>query len=595
MSVPIEDYALIGDCDTAALVGRDGSIDWLCLPRFDSDSCFAALLGSSENGRWMIAPEAAARVSRRYRDNTLILETTFETDEGVVRLIDFMALKRSTSSIIRIAVGVSGRVQLTSELIMRFDYGLTVPWVSRVGDDIHKAVAGPQTLFLKSPVRHLGKDLRTVSQFTVAAGDQVPFVLTHAPSHLPAPDLPDAFAALQDTERTWREWCARCKSTGRWSEAVLRSLITLKALTFAPTGGIVAAPTTSLPERIGGERNWDYRYCWIRDATLTLLALMGSGYLEEASAWRDWLVRAVAGSPAQMQIMYGVAGERRLWEWEVPWLAGYEGSKPVRVGNAAYGQLQLDVFGEMIDALYQARRGGLPANERAWAVELAVLEYLASAWRKPDQGIWEVRSGPQHFTYSKMMAWVAFDRAVKTVKEFGLQGPVKEWQTLQKEIHADICSKGYSSKLKCFVQAYGTEELDASLLLMPAVGFLPADDPRVQNTVEAIEKRLAVNGLVRRYDTRSAEDGLPPGEGVFLACSFWLADAYFLLGRVEEAEKLFERLLSLRNDVGLLSEQYDVQRNRLTGNFPQAFSHISLINTAHNLSHFEKPAEERAR
>ena len=595
MSVPIEDYALIGDCDTAALVGRDGSIDWLCLPRFDSDSCFAALLGSSENGRWMIAPQAAARVSRRYRDDTLILETTFETDEGVVRLIDFMPLKRSTSSIVRIAAGVSGQVQLTSDLIMRFDYGLTVPWVSRAGDDIHKAVAGPQTLFLKSPVRHLGKDLRTVSQFTVAAGDQVPFVLTHAPSHLPPPELPDAFAALQDTERSWHEWCARCKSSGRWSEAVLRSLITLKALTFAPTGGIVAAPTTSLPERIGGERNWDYRYCWIRDATLTLLALMGSGYLEEASAWRDWLVRAVAGSPAQMQIMYGVAGERRLWEWEVPWLAGYEGSKPVRVGNAAYGQLQLDVFGEMIDALYQARRGGLPANERAWAVELAVLEYLASAWRKPDQGIWEVRSGPQHFTYSKMMAWVAFDRAVKTVKEFGLQGPVEEWQKLQKEIHADVCSKGYSSKLKCFVQAYGTEELDASLLLMPAVGFLPADDPRVQKTVEAIEKRLAVNGLVRRYDTRSAEDGLPPGEGVFLACSFWLADAYFLLGRVEEAEKLFERLLSLRNDVGLLSEQYDVQLNRLTGNFPQAFSHISLINTAHNLSHFEKPAEERAR
>ena len=595
MSVPIEDYALIGDCDTAALVGRDGSIDWLCLPRFDSDSCFAALLGSSENGRWMIAPQAAARVSRRYRDNTLILETTFETDEGVVRLIDFMPLKRSTSSIVRMAVGVSGRVQLTSDLIMRFDYGLTVPWVSRVGDDIHKAVAGPQTLFLKSPVRHLGKDLRTVSQFTVAAGDQVPFVLTHAPSHLPPPELPDAFAALQDTERSWHEWCARCKSSGRWSEAVLRSLITLKALTFAPTGGIVAAPTTSLPERIGGERNWDYRYCWIRDATLTLLALMGSGYLEEASAWRDWLVRAVAGSPAQMQIMYGVAGERRLSEWEVPWLAGYEGSKPVRIGNAAYGQLQLDVFGEMIDALYQARRGGLPANERAWAVELAVLEYLVSAWRKPDQGIWEVRSGPQHFTYSKMMAWVAFDRAVKTVKEFGLQGPVEEWQTLQKEIHADICSKGYSTRLKCFVQAYGTEELDASLLLMPAVGFLPADDPRVQNTVEAIAKKLAVNGLVRRYDTRSAEDGLPPGEGVFLACSFWLADAYFLLGRVEEAEKLFGRRLNLRNDVGLLSEQYDVQRNCLIGNFPQAFSHISLINTAHNLSHFEKPAEERAR
>ena len=600
MAVPIEDYALIGDCETAALVGRDGSIDWLCLPRFDSDSCFAAILGSSENGHWMIAPQASAQVSRKYRDSTLILETTFETSEGVVCLIDFMPLKGMTSevrtsSVIRIVVGISGRVQLKSELIMRFDYGLTVPWVSRISEDTNKAVAGPQTLFLRSPVRHLGKDLRTVGEFTIEAGDRVPFVLTHALSYLPAPELPDAFVALQDTEQFWHEWSAICKSTGRWSEAVLRSLITLKALTFAPTGGMVAAPTTSLPELIGGERNWDYRYCWIRDATLTLMALMGAGYLEEASAWRDWLVRAVAGSPDQMQIMYGVAGERRLWEWEVPWLDGYEGSKPVRIGNAAYGQLQLDVFGEMIDALYQARRGGLPASDRAWAVELAVLEYLASAWRKPDQGIWEVRSGPQHFTYSKMMAWVAFDRAIKTVKEFGLQGPVDEWQKLQKEIHEDICSKGYSSSLKCFVQAYGTEELDASLLLMPAVGFLPADDPRVQNTVKAVEKRLAVNGLVRRYDTHSAEDGLAPGEGVFLACSFWLADAYFLLGRMEEAEQLFERLLKLRNDVGLLSEEYDPKRNRLTGNFPQAFSHISLINTAHNLSHFEKPAEERGR
>jgi len=600
VAVPIEDYALIGDCETAALVGRDGSIDWLCLPRFDSDSCFAAILGSSENGHWMIAPQASAQVSRKYRDSTLILETTFETSEGVVCLIDFMPLKGMTSevrtsSVIRIVVGISGRVQLKSELIMRFDYGLTVPWVSRISEDTNKAVAGPQTLFLRSPVRHLGKDLRTVGEFTIEAGDRVPFVLTHALSYLPAPELPDAFVALQDTEQFWHEWSAICKSTGRWSEAVLRSLITLKALTFAPTGGMVAAPTTSLPELIGGERNWDYRYCWIRDATLTLMALMGAGYLEEASAWRDWLVRAVAGSPDQMQIMYGVAGERRLWEWEVPWLDGYEGSKPVRIGNAAYGQLQLDVFGEMIDALYQARRGGLPASDRAWAVELAVLEYLASAWRKPDQGIWEVRSGPQHFTYSKMMAWVAFDRAIKTVKEFGLKGPVDEWQKLQKEIHEDICSKGYSSSLECFVQAYGTEELDASLLLMPAVGFLPADDPRVQNTVKAVEKRLAVNGLVRRYDTHSAEDGLAPGEGVFLACSFWLADAYFLLGRMEEAEQLFERLLKLRNDVGLLSEEYDPKRNRLTGNFPQAFSHISLINTAHNLSHFEKPAEERGR
>jgi GH15 family glucan-1,4-alpha-glucosidase len=595
VSVPIEDYALVGDCETAALVARNGSIDWLCLPRFDSDCCFAALLGSSQNGRWLIAPQASAQVSRAYRDNTLILETTFETSEGAVRLIDFMPPKGGASHVVRIAVGVRGQVQLKSELIMRFDYGLTVPWVSRVSEEINKAVAGPQTLFLKSPVRHVGVDLKTIGEFTIQAGDQVPFVLTHTPSHLSALELPDAFEALESTERFWREWCARCKSTGRWSEAVLRSLITLKALTFAPTGGIVAAPTTSLPERIGGERNWDYRYCWIRDATLTLMALMGAGYLEEASAWRDWLVRAVAGSPAQMQIMYGVAGERRLWEWEVPWLEGYEGSKPVRVGNAAHSQLQLDVFGEMIDALYQARRGGLPESDRAWAVELAVLEHLASAWHEPDQGIWEVRSGPRHFTYSKMMAWVAFDRAIKDVKEFGLNGPVEQWQRIRKEIHEDVCSKGYSSRLNCFVQAYGTEELDASLLLMPAVGFLPPDDIRVQNTVQAIEKKLSVNGLVRRYDTGSVKDGLPPGEGVFLACSFWLADAYFLLGRVQEAEELFERLLKLRNDLGLLSEEYDPRHNRLMGNFPQAFSHVSLINTAHNLSHYERPAEERAR
>jgi GH15 family glucan-1,4-alpha-glucosidase len=591
----IEDYALIGDCQTAALVGRNGSIDWLCLPRFDSDACFAALLGNPENGRWLIAPQGTAKTSRRYRDNTLILETTFETDEGVVRLIDFMRRPNGEASdLVRIVVGVSGRVRMRNELIIRFDHGLTVPWVSRVSKDTRKAVAGPSTLFLKTPIDLTGKELKTVGDFIIEAGDQVPFVLTHAPSHLPAPKLPDPFVALEDTRQFWREWSSNCKSAGRWSQAVVRSMITLKALTFAPTGGIVAAPTTSLPECIGGERNWDYRFCWVRDATLTLLALMDAGYFEEASAWRDWLVRAVAGSPAQMQIMYGIAGERQLREWEVPWLDGYEGSKPVRIGNAAHGQLQLDVFGEMIDALYQARRGGLPESERTWAVELAVLEHLASVWHEPDRGIWEMRSGARHFTFSKMMAWVAFDRGIKSIEEFGLKGPVEEWRKLRTQIHEDVCRNGFSDTLQCFVQAYGTEELDASLLLMPAVGFLPAGDRRVWNTVTAIEKKLVVDGLVRRYDTGRTDDGMAPGEGMFLACSFWLADAFVLLGRVKDAETLFERLLGLRNDVGLLSEEYDPKRGRLIGNFPQAFSHVSLINTAHNLSHSVTPAGQRA-
>jgi GH15 family glucan-1,4-alpha-glucosidase len=593
--LPIEDYALIGDCETAGLVGRDGSIDWFCVPRFDSDACFAALLGEPKNGRWLIAPQEVAQVSRSYRGDTLILETTFKNREGAVRLTDFMPPKDECCALMRLVTGMDGEVRMRTELIIRFDYGTTVPWVSRPdGDGLLRAIAGPQMLVLKTPVPLRGEDLTTVGEFTVKAGDQVPFVLAYAPSHLPAPELKDLFAALDTTERFWRGWASKCEPAGKWSQAVTRSLITLKALTFAPTGGIVAAPTTSLPEQIGGERNWDYRFCWVRDATLTLLALMGGGYFEEASAWRDWLVRAVAGSPSQMQIMYGIAGERRLWEWEVPWLRGYEDSKPVRIGNAAHAQLQLDVYGELMDALYQARKGGLPRYEPAWTVELALLDHLACIWRQPDNGIWEMRIEPRHFTYSKMMAWLAFDRAIRSVEEYGLPGSVDDWRRAREEIHDDVCRNGFDAQRGCFVQSYGSNELDASLLLMPAIGFLPPSDPRVRATVEAIERELMVDGLVHRYRTSTTDDGLPPGEGAFLACTFWLADAYWLLGRFDDAERLFERLIGLCNDVGLLAEEYDSKRQRLVGNFPQAFSHISLVNTAHNLSRAEKPVEKRA-
>jgi GH15 family glucan-1,4-alpha-glucosidase len=591
----IEDYALIGDCETAGLVGRDGSIDWLCLPRFDSDACFAALLGEPKNGRWLIAPEQTEEVSRKYRDDTLILETTFKTSEGTVRLTDFMPPKDKCCALMRLVTGVEGQVRMRTELIIRFDYGTTVPWVRRTHDHgILRAIAGPQMMALKAPIPLRGVDLTTVGEFTVKAGDKVPFVLAYGPSNASTPHMQDLFQALDATERFWRDWSSKCRSAGKWSSVVARSLITLKALTFAPTGGIVAAPTTSLPEQIGGPRNLDYRFCWVRDATLTLQALMGGGYFEEASAWRDWLVRAVAGSPAQMQIMYGIAGERRLWEWEVPWLRGYENSKPVRIGNAAHAQLQLDVYGELMDALYQGRKGGLPRYEPAWNVELALLEHLAEIWHQPDNGIWEMRIEPRHFTFSKVMAWVAFDRAIKSVEEFGLPGPVEQWRSVRQDIHADVCRNGFDREMECFVQSYGSKELDASLLLMPAVGFLPPSDARIRATVDAIERELMIDGFVLRYRTASTDDGLPAGEGAFLACSFWLADAYCLLGRHDDAEQLFERLLGLCNDVGLLAEEYDGRRKRLVGNFPQAFSHISLINTAHNLSRAEKPVEKRA-
>jgi GH15 family glucan-1,4-alpha-glucosidase len=591
----IADYGMIGDCEAAALVARNGSIDWLCLPRFDSDSCFAALLGEPKDGRWQIAPQATAEVTdRRYREGTLILETTFTNAEGSVRLIDFMPPKGQASNVIRIVVGIEGRVKMRSELVIRFDYGRAVPWVSRLENGVLRAIAGPNMLLLSTPVSMRGEDMKTIGEFTVAAGDQVPFVLTHAPSYQPIPVMPDPFIALADTEEFWRKWSSTYQRDGKWSQAALRSLITLKALTFAPTGGIVAAPTTSLPEKIGGSRNWDYRFCWLRDATLTLLALMGSGYFEEASAWRDWLVRAVAGNPDQLQIMYGVAGERRLQEWEVPWLRGFANSKPVRIGNAAHGQLQLDVFGELMDALYQARRGGLSASEPAWDLECALLLHLASIWQQPDSGIWEIRGEPRHFTYSKMMAWVAFDRGIKSSQEFDLAGPVEDWRRTRDDIHHDVCANGYNQNLGHFVQAYGGKELDASLLLIPSIGFLPPTDRRVRATVEAIERELLVDGFVRRYDTDRTADGLPPGEGMFLACSFWLADAYQMLGRAADAEALFERLLALCNDIGLLSEEYDPDQRCLVGNFPQAFSHISLINTAHNLSRAEKPSNQRS-
>jgi len=595
MASRIEDYALIGDLSTAALVGRDGSIDWLCWPRFDSDACFAALLGTTDHGRWLIRPQdAAARVTRTYLENTLILETRFETADGVARLIDFMPPRDDGSHLVRIVVGERGRVQFRSELILRFGYGAMVPWVTRADDRTMCAIAGPDMAVLRSPVGMHGKNFRTVSFFTVEAGERLPFVLSYRPSNEKLPAPIDAEERLVATQTFWHDWARKNQITCRWSDAVVRSLITLKALTYAPTGGMVAAPTASLPEAIGGGRNWDYRYCWLRDATLTLLALMNAGYYEEARMWRDWLLRAAAGSPRQIQIMYGIRGERRLTEWNVSWLPGYEDSSPVRIGNAAHRQRQLDIFGEVMDALHQARNAGLDGYEAGWDLECEFLAHLEKIWRQPDEGIWEVRNEREQFTYSKVMAWVAFDRAIKSAEAFGLHGEQERWIGLRDDIHADICARGFDAASGTFVRAYGTKQLDASLLLLPAVGFLPAEDPRIRGTVEAIEARLMLDGLVLRYDTAASDDGLPPGEGVFLACSFWLVDAYLMLGRHDDAQRLFERLLSLRNDVGLLSEQYDPRARRLVGNFPQAFSHLALLNSASNLGHYRKPAEQRS-
>jgi len=595
MSEPLEHYALIGDCETAALVSRSGSIDWLCWPRFDSGACFAALLGGPEHGRWLIAPVTRPeRVSRAYRKHTLILETRFDGADGTVTIIDFMPPRGRNSDVVRIVRGERGHVRLRTELVLRFDYGETVPWVTRMQDGGLRAIAGPDMVTLNTSVDVHGEDLKTVGEFDVASGQSVAFVLTHGSSHQPPPKPIDPESSLASTEAFWTEWISRTHSSGEWGDLVARSLVTLKALTYAPTGGLVAAPTTSLPEQLGGSRNWDYRFCWLRDATLTLLAMMNAGCYEEARAWRDWLLRAAAGAPGQAQIMYGLAGERRLAELEVPWLPGYENSRPVRIGNAAHGQLQLDVFGEVMDALHQARRGGLTPREADWAFQQALLEHLEAVWNQPDEGIWEVRGARRHFTYSKVMAWVAFDRGIRAIEGYGVEGPVERWRRLRDTIHDEVCARGFNRDLGSFVQSYGSNELDASLLLLPTVGFLPPDDPRIRGTIDAIERRLLVDGFVLRYDTATSDDGLPAGEGAFLACSFWLADAYAMIGRLDDSRALFERLIALRNDVGLLAEEYDTAAKRLVGNFPQAFSHVALVNTAHNLARATKPVAQRS-
>ncbi len=582
----IEDYALIGDCTTAALVGRDGSVDWLCWPRFDSAACFAALLGGPEHGRFKIAPaDVPYSVKRHYRAGSLVLETVFECEGGQVALIDFMVPEAPCGSLVRIVEGRRGVVPVRLDLALRFDYGLSVPWVTRrKGGNGFVAVAGPELVVLRTPVALHGQDLRTVSEFTVREGDRVPFVLTHGPSHLPPPISVDAEDALFATEEYWAGWSGRCTYDGPWAEVVQRSLLTLKCLTYAPTGGIVAAPTTSLPEALGGVRNWDYRFCWLRDATITLFAFMAAGYTEEAAAWAGWLHRSIAGSPDQVQIMYGIAGERRLAETEVPWLPGYQGAAPVRVGNAAATQLQLDVYGEVMDALHQARSAKLLNNPQSWSLQCALLAHLVEIWQQPDEGLWETRGGRKHFTFSKVMAWVAFDRGIKDAERHGLDAPLDRWRQVRDQIHATVCRNGYDQDLGSFTQSFGDTALDASLLLISIVGFLPHDDARVRGTVQAVERELLVNGFVLRYRTEGGDDGLPAGEGAFLACSFWLASAWHMQGRRAEAKALFERLLGLCNDVGLLSEEYDPRAKRMTGNFPQAFSHVALNTTALTLA-----------
>ncbi|MFD7865502.1 glycoside hydrolase family 15 protein [Streptomyces sp. NPDC057682] len=598
MTPRIEDYALIGDLQTAALVGKNGSVDWLCLPRFDSGACFAALVGNEENGHWRIAPKGAETCTRRaYAGDSLVLETYWETRTGTVKVIDFMPQRDHEPDLMRIVEGVSGTVDMASVIRLRFDFGSVVPWMRRA-DGHRVAVAGPDSAWLRSepPVKTWGQQFSTCSSFTVAEGERVAFVLTWHPSHSPRPDLVDPFEALENTLADWAEWSARCTYEGPYREAVIRSLITLKALTFGPTGGIVAAPTASLPEEIGGVRNWDYRFCWLRDSTLTLGALVSAGYLEEAAAWRDWLLRAVAGDPADLQIMYGLAGERRLPESELPWLRGYENSAPVRIGNAAVRQRQLDVYGEVIDSLRLARDAGLSDKPHAWSLQLSLLGFLESTWREPDEGLWEIRGQRRHFVHSKVMAWVAADRAVRSLEEDpSLSGDAERWRAMRDAVHKEVCEKGYDPVRNTFTQSYGSRDLDAATLLIARTGFLPPDDPRVIGTVDAVREELGSGGLVRRYSTDGASiDGLPGGEGAFLACSFWLADALLLTDRPREAAELFERLLSLRNDVGLLAEEYDTAGGRQLGNFPQAFSHIGLVGTAVALAR-SRAAEDAAR
>ncbi|MBT2366782.1 glycoside hydrolase family 15 protein [Streptomyces sp. ISL-10] len=591
MSQRIEDYALIGDLQTAALVGADGSIDWLCLPRFDSAACFAALVGDEENGHWRIAPKGAGRcTSRGYVDESLVLETVWRTRTGTVKVLDFMPQRDEAPDVIRIVEGVVGTVEMAATLRLRFDYGSVVPWMRRA-DGHRVAVAGPDSVWLRCepPVHTWGQQFSTCSSFTVAAGEKVAFVLTWHPSHRPRPKLVDPYVSLRHCLEDWAEWSSRCRYQGPYREAVLRSLITLKALTYAPTGGIVAAPTTSLPEEIGGVRNWDYRFCWLRDSTLSLGALLAAGYLDEAAAWRDWLLRAVAGDPADLQIMYGLAGERRLAEMELGWLGGYAGSVPVRVGNDAAYQLQLDVYGEVIDSLFLARKMGLKTERHAWNIQLSLLGFLESKWREPDQGLWEVRGPRRHFVHSKVMAWVAADRAVRTLEaDPTLRGNAARWRAMRDEVHREVCEKGFDPVRNTFTQSYGSTDLDAAVLLIPHVGFLPPDDPRVLGTVKAVQAELGSGPLVRRYSTAGVSvDGLPGDEGAFLACSFWMTDALCMTGREDEARELFERLLALRNDVGLLSEEYDPLAGRQLGNFPQAFSHIGLVNAALALGRHE--------
>jgi GH15 family glucan-1,4-alpha-glucosidase len=597
MAERIEDYALLGDLQTAALVGRTGSVDWLTFPRFDSSSCFSALLGNREHGRWSIAPFAGGPATdRRYRPDTLILESEWQVNGGRVRVIDFMPPRETTPDIVRIVEGLEGSVRMRTELIVRFDYGSVIPWMRRLDADSLLALGGPDGLLLRSPIELEPDDKTHVADFTVRAGDRVPFVLTWFPSHEDLPKPVDAEQALADTESYWHEWLENCKYGGGYREAVHTSLIVLKALTYRPTGGIVAAPTTSLPERVGGGRNWDYRYCWLRDATFTLYALMNAGFVEEAVAWRDWLLRAVGGDPANAQIMYGIGGQRRIPEYELDWLPGYAGSKPVRVGNAAAEQFQLDVYGEVMDALHQARLREIGPDQHAWSLQQILLEFLEGAWDQPDEGIWEVRGGRRHFTHSKVLAWVAFDRGVQTVERLGMEGPVDRWRQLCAEIHEEVCREGFNVELNSFTQSYGSSELDASTLLIPLLGFLPPEDPRVIGTIDAVQRDLMRDGFVERYKTQeqNAVDGLVGREGVFLPCSFWLVDALLMLERDDEARKLFERLLAVSNDLGLLAEEYDPSAKRQLGNFPQAFTHVGLVNSAYNLSHHDSPHKQRS-
>jgi len=598
MPARIEDYALVGDCETAALVDKHGSIDWLCWPDFSSDACFAALLGTEENGYWKIGPARGKwakgkwKTTRRYRPHTLILETIFESTAGSFRLIDFMPVLQRNSHIVRIVEGIRGKVDLRMELALRFDYGRTVPWVTHVKDGI-RAIAGPNLAILRASVPVRGEDLKTVADFTLSRGQRVTFSLAYGASHKPNPRRIDPLSSLNDCDARWQRWSKRLRYKGKYSDAVERSLMTLRALIYNPTGGVVAAVTTSLPESIGGVRNWDYRYCWLRDTTFTLLALSNAGYVNEAAAWQDWVLRALAGSPEQVQIMYGLKGERKLMEWEVGWLPGYENSRPVRIGNAASEQMQIDIYGEMLDCFFHAQHSLGRHTEDDFRVLVLLMEQLEKIWHEPDEGIWETRGGPQQFTYSKMMAWVAFDRAVLLAEQLHYDAPVEKWKSIRDAIHSEVCTRAFSERKNSFVQAYGSDQLDAALLLMPVVGFLPGSDPRVKATVEAVERELMPDGLVRRYDTSKVNDGLPPGEGVFLACSFWLVGALKAIGRVKDAKALFARLLKLRNDLGLLSEEYDVERKRLVGNFPQAFSHIALVNAAFDLAD-EPHARSRA-